>query len=90
MKNTTSKSTGAFKKLYPMETPFEDKGLVELSERVIDCLSVARVCKLEKENTEYKYIVEVVRKDLKDDKFCYKYQDFKTQEDAEKFMLKVI
>ena len=79
-----------FKRLHPEATEFERmEGAEVLKERDIDIICAARVLKVGDTNTSYPYIVEVVRKPVSED-VSYKYQDFKTQQEAEKFMDKVL
>lgn len=80
-----------FKQLHPMATPNEEmEGAVVIKERDIDPVSAARIIRVNNLKIQYPYIVEVVRKPFSEDNINYKFQDFKTQQEAERFMDRVI
>lgn len=82
----------AFKKFHPDKTPVEEmhSNVVVVKERVIDNTSVARLCRVNDIKVQYPYIVEVVRKYNSEDSINYKFQDFNTQQEAERFLSKII
>ena len=82
-----------FKQFYNTPTPVDEMGgAVEIKERVIDNTAVARLVRLNNLKTQYPYIVEVARRYSKDGDgdVNYKSQEFKTQQEAERFLSKII
>lgn len=79
-----------FKQLHPDVTVHEEMdGAKIIKERDIDNISAARILRVNDIKTSYPYIVEVVRKPISEE-VSYKYQDFKTQQEAERFMDRVL
>ena len=80
-----------FKQLHPAKTIHEEmKGAEVLKERDIDPVCATRIIKVDKSESSYPYIVEVVRKPFSEDEVNFKFQDFKTLEEAERFMSRII
>lgn len=82
-----------FKQFHTELTPVDELGgAITIKERVIDNTAVARLSRINNLKTQYPYIVEVVRKYSKDNDgdVNYKSQDFKTQQEAERFLDRII